>query len=41
LGWDGTYRGQLQKPGVYTYHAEGVYLNGKTKEKKGTVTIIR
>ncbi len=41
LGWDGTYRGQLQNPGVYTYHAEGIYLNGKTKEKKGTVTVIR
>jgi gliding motility-associated-like protein len=41
MGWDGTYKGQLQNPGVYTYYAEGVYLNGKVREKKGTITIIR
>ncbi|MCW5908051.1 MAG: gliding motility-associated C-terminal domain-containing protein [Chitinophagales bacterium] len=40
-GWDGTYKGVLQNPGVYTYHAEGVYLNGKVKAKTGTVTILR
>ncbi len=40
-GWDGTYKGENQNPGVYTYYAEGVYLNGKTREKEGTVTLIR
>lgn len=40
-GWDGTYRGEMQNPGVYTYYVEGIYLNGKKKEKKGTVTLIR
>jgi len=40
-GWDGTYRGEMQNPGVYTYFVQGVYLNGKIKEKKGTVTLIR
>jgi gliding motility-associated-like protein len=40
-GWDGTYRSETQNPGVYTYFVEGVYLNGKKKEKKGTVTLIR
>ncbi|MBP6730572.1 MAG: gliding motility-associated C-terminal domain-containing protein, partial [Chitinophagales bacterium] len=41
LGWDGTYKGTQQNPGVYTYQVQAVYLNGKTKEKKGTVTLIR
>jgi gliding motility-associated-like protein len=41
LGWDGTYKGEKQNPGVYTYYVEGIYLNGKTREKKGTVTLIR
>ncbi|MCX6197898.1 MAG: gliding motility-associated C-terminal domain-containing protein [Bacteroidetes bacterium] len=41
LGWDGTYKGVIQNPGVYTYYLEGVYLNGKVKEKKGTVSLIR
>lgn len=41
IGWDGTYKGALLNPGVYTYDAEGVYLNGKVKEKKGTITLIR
>lgn len=40
-GWDGTYKGAPQNPGVYTYQVQAVYLNGKTKEKKGTVTLIR
>jgi len=40
-GWDGTYKGEMQAPGVYTYYVEGIYLNGKIKEKKGSVTLIR
>jgi gliding motility-associated-like protein len=40
-GWDGNYRGIESPAGVYTYYVEATYLNGKTKEKKGTVTIIR
>jgi hypothetical protein len=40
-GWDGTYKGVMQNPGVYTYHVVATYLNGKTKEKKGTITILR
>ncbi len=41
LGWDGTYKGVLQTPGVYTYYLRAVYLNGKAREKKGTITILR
>lgn len=40
-GWDGTYKGQLQNPGVYTYYVQGVYLNGKEKIKTGSVTLVR
>ena len=40
-GWDGTYKSQIQQPGVYTYVVEAVYLNGKVREKKGTVTLIK
>jgi gliding motility-associated-like protein len=40
-GWDGTFKGQMQNAGVYTYVIQGVYLNGKTKEQKGTITLIR
>jgi len=40
-GWDGNYKGQPAVPGVYTYYVEVVYLNGKSKEKKGTITLIR
>jgi gliding motility-associated-like protein len=41
LGWDGTYKGELQEPGVYTYTALATYLNGKTKEKRGSFTLLR
>ncbi len=40
-GWDGTYKGQLQNPTVYTYVAAITYLDGKQIQKKGTVTILR
>lgn len=40
-GWDGTYKGEPQVPGVYTYSVEVEYLNGKKKSKKGSVTLIR
>lgn len=40
-GWDGTYKGALQNPGVYTYHIDAVYLNGKERERKGTITLVR
>jgi gliding motility-associated-like protein len=40
-GWDGNYKGIESPAGVYTYYVEAIYLNGKTKEKKGTITIIR
>lgn len=40
-GWDGTYKGVLQNPSVFTYDARITYLNGKRIEKSGTVTLVR
>lgn len=40
-GWDGTYKGQLQNPAVFTYYAAITYLDGKEKVEKGTITLVR
>lgn len=40
-GWDGTYKGVKQEPGIYTYYVKGIYLNGKVVEKTGTITLVR
>ncbi len=40
-GWDGTFNGQPQDPGVFVWMAEGVDYLGKTIFKKGSVTLIR
>ncbi len=40
-GWDGTYKGVLQMPGIYTYTAELVFLNNAKFFKSGTVTMTR
>ena len=40
-GWDGTYKGVLQNPGVYTYDAEIIFLDDTQVEKHGSVTLIR
>jgi gliding motility-associated-like protein len=40
-GWDGTYKGEMQLPGVYTFVAAVEYLNGDKNSKKGSVMLIR
>jgi gliding motility-associated-like protein len=40
-GWDGTYRGQAQPPGVYVYLVDVVYLSGEKVTKRGSLTLIR
>lgn len=40
-GWDGTYKGVPQDPGVYFYQVRVAYPNGKTQFLKGDVTLIR
>jgi hypothetical protein len=40
-GWDGTYKGQLQNPGLFTYSATITFLDGKQLERKGSLALIR
>lgn len=40
-GWDGTFNGQPQDPGVYNYIIRLAYPNGKVQMYKGSVTLIR
>jgi hypothetical protein len=40
-GWDGTYKGQIQVPQVFTYDVRVTFLDGKKEERKGTVSLIR
>ena len=40
-GWDGTYKGQLQNTNVFVYEVTATYLDGKTIDKSGTVTLVR
>lgn len=40
-GWDGTYKGVMQNPSVYTYHVDITYLDNKKIDRKGTVSTIR
>ncbi len=40
-GWDGTYKGVLQNPAVYTYTVQVTYLNNKKVQKNGSITILR
>jgi gliding motility-associated-like protein len=40
-GWDGTYKGVVQSPGVYTYEANVTYLDNSQETKNGTITLIK
>lgn len=40
-GWDGTQRGQLLDPAVFTWFAEIEYVDGRTEVFKGDVTLLR
>lgn len=40
-GWDGTFKNENLQPGVYVYKVTAAYLNGKTVDKTGSVTLIR
>jgi gliding motility-associated-like protein len=39
--WDGTYRGESVENGVFVYIAKAVFLDGSSREYKGSVTSIR
>jgi hypothetical protein len=40
-GWDGTYMGVMQPPGVYVWVIKGLDVSQKVIELRGTVTLIR
>ena len=41
VGWDGYYNGNLCPQDVYIWKVEGKFINGKTFEKTGDVTLLR
>jgi gliding motility-associated-like protein len=41
LGWDGTVRGRPANPGVFTYLASLLFVDGETSIHEGDVTVIR
>ncbi len=41
IGWDGTFKGLLQNPGVYVYEANITFLDNTQTLKKGAITLIR
>ena len=40
IGWDGRFRGELQEPGVYTYHAVLELSDGNVVVKEGSFMLI-
>ena len=40
-GWDGTYRGKEQAPGIYFYLMRGITLEGEEVEMSGEVSLMR
>lgn len=41
LGWDGTFRGQLMKPGVFTFYAQVLFIDGAVEIVEGDITLLR
>ena len=41
VSWDGTFKGEMQNPGVYSYYVNVEYLDGKVIDRKGSITLIR
>jgi gliding motility-associated-like protein len=41
VAWDGSFKGEIQNPGVFTYYVKVEYLDGKAIDRKGSVTLIR
>jgi len=40
-GWDGSYRGKVENPGVFVYYLKCVDVNGDSILKKGDITILK
>ncbi|MBK8489709.1 MAG: gliding motility-associated C-terminal domain-containing protein [Saprospirales bacterium] len=41
VGWDGTLGGRPMPPGVYVYFLEVQFINGKIRQKKGDILLVR
>ena len=41
IAWDGTYKGEMQSTGVYTYVVKIKFLNDEEVIKKGSLTLMR
>lgn len=41
IGWDGTFRGRDENPGVFTWVLEYQFINGKSGSLKGNTTLIK
>jgi gliding motility-associated-like protein len=41
FGWDGTFRGQLMNPAVFSWYAEIEMIDGQVELFKGDVTLVR
>lgn len=41
VAWDGTFKGEMQSPGVYSFYVKVEYLDGKIIDRKGSITLIR
>jgi PKD repeat protein len=41
IGWDGYFKGQLAKPGVYLWKVRGSFRNGELFTRMGDVTLLR
>lgn len=41
LGWNGMFKGKKASSGVYVYHVSVNFVDGKQRNYKGTVTLIR
>jgi len=40
-GWDGYYRGQLSQQDVYVYRMEVRFVDDRTAERTGDLTLLR
>jgi gliding motility-associated-like protein len=40
-GWDGTYKGKMCEPAVFTYIVSATFTNGEKVVKSGNVTLVR
>jgi gliding motility-associated-like protein len=41
MGWDGTYKGKIQNMDTYQYYFKVDMWNGETREKRGSVNLLR